>query len=199
MFFIINKTKGPLTFEDINIRLGPRQAIDLDKVVDRKISENSACLIAAKKKGSIEIRIKDSGKLIPNTSDIILEEESVKNNPDINDIKQDIISELKNEIRSLKLIDKPSNGISKEELVDVMKELIQNMPAKEVIIREGENKIINNEEKVEINNDLLIEINKRAVEKMTKNTKTGEIKYKEEKQKDDITSNIEELENLLGN
>ena len=62
-------------------------------------------------------------------------------------------------------------------------------------IKEGE---FFDDEKVEIDEELLGEINKRAVEKMVKNVKSREIKYKEEKQKSDIEDSVSELENLLG-
>ena len=41
MFFIINKTKRNIIISDIKVSLGPRQAIDLDKMIDRDISDKS--------------------------------------------------------------------------------------------------------------------------------------------------------------
>ena len=41
MFFIVNKTKQHISLPDIKISLGPRQAIDLDKIMSREESEKS--------------------------------------------------------------------------------------------------------------------------------------------------------------
>jgi ferredoxin len=56
---------------------------------------------------------------------------------------------------------------------------------------------IREDEEVEVDSSLLGEINKRAVNKMVKNV-ASEVKYDEEKKKDDLMDNIDELEQLLG-
>jgi hypothetical protein len=186
VFFIVNKTKKHITLPDIKISLGPRQALDLDKLMDRSESEKSRHLKAASHNGDVEIRVKDGNKPKKNAP--------VQAAPDMGKMKDDIIKEMKDELQSLK---QPKEGLSKEDLIAAMQELISSMPAKEVIVREG-GTVASDEEEVEINEDLLGEINKRAMNKMVKNTESGEVKYKEEKQKNDLDSNINELENLLG-
>lgn len=191
MFFIVNKTKKHITLPDIKISLGPRQAIDLDKIMDRTESEKSKHLKAAKSKGDIEVRIKDGEK-----KKVHIIQEKI-DGPDIGKMKDEIIKEMKNEIKSLKLGDKSSDGLSKEDLLAAMRELMSAMPAKEVIIREGKS-IDSDEEVVEIDNNLLGEINKRAVNKMVKDVKMESVSYKEDNKENDLMDNISELEDLLG-
>ncbi|KKK55650.1 hypothetical protein LCGC14_3072430, partial [marine sediment metagenome] len=109
---------------------------------------------------------------------------------------------LKKEFKN-KNIGQKEDSLSKKDLVETMTEVIKKLPKEKIIkeitvIREGGKEGEFDDEKVEISEELLSEINKRVVEKMVKNVKSEEIKYKEEKQKDDIDGNIEELENLLG-
>lgn len=190
MFFIVNKTKKHITLSDIKISLGPRQAIDLDKIMDRSQSENSRHLRIAASKGDVEIRTKD-GKIKRNDR-----KEPVKtNSPDINKVKEEIIKEMKDEMKSLK--NNSSNSLSREDLMDVMKELVQNLPSKEIISGKNvDNK--SDEVDVEINEDLLIDINARAVEKRVKDVKMESVDYKEESKENTIINNIDELEDLLG-
>lgn len=191
MFFIVNKTNKHITLPDIKISLGPRQAIDLDRIMDRSESEKSRHLRAAQSNGHIEIRVKDSDavKKIP---DIPVK----KNGQDIGKMKDEIIKEVKDGIKSLKSINQPKDVLSKEDLLDAMRELIQSIPAKEVIIREG-GRIDNDEENVEMNGNLLAEINARTVEKRVKDVKIESVNYKEESADNTIMGNIDELEGLL--
>ncbi len=186
MFFIVNKTKKHITLPDIKISLGPKQAIDLDRIMDRSESEKSRHLKAASHNGDIEIRVKDDDN--PKRA------APVQSAPDMGKMKDDIIKEMKDELQFLK---QPKEGLSKEDLIAAMQELISNMPAKEIIVKDG-GTVINDEEEVEVDEDLLGEINKRAANKMVENVESGEVKYKEEKQKDNLDDNINELEKLLG-
>lgn len=191
MFFIVNKTNKHITLPDIKISLGPKQAIDLDRIMDRSESEKSRHLRAAKSNGDVEIRVKDTEavKKIPNTP--------VRNNgTDIRKMKDEIIKEVKDGIKSLKSINQPKDVLSKEDLLDAMKELIQSMPVREVIIREG-SRIDNDEESVEMNENLVAEINARTVEKRVKDVKMESVNYKEESADNTIMGNIDELEGLL--
>jgi len=188
MFFIVNRTKKHITLPDIKISLGPRQAIDLDKIMERSESEKSKHLRAASAKGDVEIRVKDNEALkkIPNTK-------TGSAQSDIGKIKDEIIKEMKNELRGIKASD---NSISKEDLMAFMQQLINNMPTKEVVIKETSH--IVEEEDAEIDENLLADINARTVEKRVKDVKIEQVKYKEESQNNTIISNIDELENLLG-
>ena len=115
---------------------------------------------------------------------------------DMEKIKNDIIKEMKNEFKN---IGQKEDSLSKKDLIEVITEVMKNMPKEKItIIREKGKEEEFDDEKVEINEELLGEINKRVVEKMVKNVKSEEIKYKEEKQKSDIESSVSELEQLLG-
>lgn len=194
MYFVVNKTKKPITIGDIPITLGPHQAIDLERINKREIAEKSQHLKIAKSRGEIEVRINDKIKTKYNKK-VEIEKE--------NRTGKDIIDELKGmreELKNLKTQPLQSQeGISKEDLIDVLKEVIKGMPKEKVIInnRESGEKYNSDEEEVEINEDLLAEINKKAVEKITKNTKISSVNYKEEKKKDDIMNNVSELEGLI--
>jgi len=186
MFFIVNKTKGHVTLGDIGINLGPKQAIDLDKVMGRAKSNESRSLRAASKRGDIEIRVKDKpkSKAIPNTK---------PRSNDLGDMKAEIIGEMKNTMREL--LKGQSGGVSKEDL----QALIDSIPkATETVIYRHEGAKIREDEEVEIDEGTLGEISKRAMDKMVKNAESKEIKYKEEKQENDLMDNINELEQLFG-
>ncbi len=190
MYFVINKTKKHITLQDIGITLGPRQAINLEQVMKKEKYENSRHLRIAQGNGDIEIRIsrKESKKQEKN---VIRKNDTA----DMEKMKNDIIEEMKNEFKN---IGQKEDNLSKKDLVEIMTEVIKNLPKEKIIIREKEKEGEFDDEKVEINEEQLGEINKRAVEKMVKNVKSREIKYKEEKQKDDIEDSVSELENLLG-
>ncbi len=191
MYFIINKTKKHITIGDIGINLGPRQAIDLEKVLKKEKYENSRHLRIAQGNGDIEIRI--SRKESKKQQNVVKKDDSV----DMEKIKNDIIKEMKNEFKN---IGQKEDSLSKKDLIEVITEVMKNLPKEKIttVIREKGKEKEFDDEKVEINEELLGEINKRVVDKMVKNVKSEEIKYKEEKQKDDIEENISELEQLLG-
>ncbi len=155
---------------------------------------NSRHLRIAQGNGDIDIRIstKESKKQQKN---IIKKDDSAV---DMEKIKNDIIKEMKKEFKN---IGQKEDSLSKKDLVEIMTEVIKKLPKEKITIirekgiKEGE---FFDDEKVEIDEELLGEINKRAVEKMVKNVKSREIKYKEEKQKSDIEDSVSELENLLG-
>ena len=186
MFFIVNKTRGPVSIGDIGVTLGPRQAVDLDKIMKREKSEGSQSLKSARARGDIEVRVKDKSK--PESS-------FVKAQPSVEDLgafKKEMIGEMKDAMREL--LASQQGGLSRSDL----KELIDSMPksSETVIYRDGQEKIREDEESsVRVNE--IGEMNKRIVNKIVKNVDSTEIKYKEEKQKNDLDDNILELEGLL--
>jgi hypothetical protein len=187
MFFIVNKTKTPITIGDISVSLGPRQAIDLDKVMSRDKSESSKSLKVAVRRGDIEIRVKD-----------ILEAHSPSpaNNSvnDIGDIKKEIVGEMKSFMKEL--LQNQGGGISKEDL----KEIISSIPKQEAIVYQSDqkNNVIKKDEEVEIDDTILSAMGARAVNNIVKNTEIKASKYEENKTDNTILSNIDELESLLG-
>ena len=189
MFFIVNKTKQHISLPDIKISLGPRQAIDLDKIMSREESEKSRHLKAAKSNGHIEVRVKDKTK--SKDSRTIVQNVQA---PDMSKIKDEIIKEMRDEFGALKF-PTSKEGVSKEDLMEVMKEVMQSMP-KEVIIREGA-AVEADDEEVEIDESIVADINARTVDKRVKDVEVKSVNYKEE-QTDDLLDNIDELEQMLG-
>jgi predicted transcriptional regulator len=186
MFFIVNKTKGTVVLGDLKLTLGPRQAIDLDKIMNRSKSEASKSLKTAKKNGDIEVRIKDKPSKIPDTQ--VLPAQN-----DMGNIKEEIIGEMKDVMQEL--LKGQTGGVSKEDL----QELINAMPkSQETVIIRQEGEKIKEDEEVEVEAGEIGEMNKRAVNKMVENVDSVDIKYKEEKQKNDLDNQISELEGLLG-
>jgi len=194
MFFIVNITKGPVTLEDIKISLGPHQAIDLDKVMNRSESDKSKHLKNAVAKGHIKIKRKD---VETKESQIIVKKENVGNIKDelMNEIKQgmsDISKTLLNQINYQK------EGISTNDLDKMTEKILEKIQegGQTIIIQKGEEKN-NEEEDVKIDEKTLTDIHKRAVNKLTEKSKTGSISYQEESVNDDLDDNISELEGLL--
>ena len=189
MFFIVNKTKQTVVLGDIKVTLGPRQAVDLDKLVGREKSEKSKSLKVAKHSGQIEVRIKD-GKKPPKLTSKSQPTDSLEG------FKKELIEEMKGVMsnQSQPIVTK---GLNKEDLAAFAKEIIKAMPKSETVIIQGKGQEVRTDEEVEIKVEELGEMNKRAVDKMVENVKRVEIKHNEEIQKNDLDNNISELEGLL--
>ena len=198
MFFIVNKTKKNIIISDLNINLGPRQAIDLDKIpgMDRNKSDKSKDLKNAVSKGTISIKRKDG---IPK----IKVQEEIKASTDMDGLKNDLVKEIREGIKEAsktlaKEIAMSSKNVTVDDLTKVMKEVISSMPQapNSVIMREVEKKISQDED-VKLSDDILADIHARAVNEMVKEAKSSNVNYKEEKMKESIDDNILELEGLL--
>ena len=198
MFFIVNKTKKNIIISDLNINLGPRQAIYLDKIpgMDRNKSDKSKDLKNAVSKGTISIKRKDG---IPK----IKVQEEIKASTDMDGLKNDLVKEIREGIKEAsktlaKEIAMSSKNVTVDDLTKVMKEVISSMPQapNSVIMREVEKKISQDED-VKLSDDILADIHARAVNEMVKETKSSNVNYKEEKMKESIDDNILELEGLL--
>ncbi|MEQ9716119.1 MAG: hypothetical protein ABGF52_11380 [Candidatus Asgardarchaeum sp.] len=191
MFFIVNKTKQHITLGDIALSLGPRQAIDLDRIMPRAKSEASKHLLMAKKKGDIEIRVKDALNVPVRT-------EKDPKSSDLDKMKQDIIGEMKDTMKEI-LDKQPKGGMSSQDLTQMTQTLLEAMPANKetIIIKEG-GQSERQDEEVEMDEEMLAEINARAVDEIVEGTEVKSVHYKEEKQKNTILSNADELEDLLG-
>lgn len=192
MFFIVNKTKQRIVIGDIKITLGPRQAIDLDRLMKRAKSEESQHLRAAVSRGQVEIRIKDNKK--PRHPSKAVKVPSIN----LDGMKNDIINEMKETMKELLAQQgQGSNSISREDLEKMAQTIVKSMPksTKEtVIIREGEQ---STDEKVEMDGETLATISARVVDEMAKNAELKTVHYEEEQQENTILDNVDELESLL--
>jgi len=189
MFFIVNKTKKTITLGDLGLSLGPRQAIDLDKTrIPRSKSDVSKSLMMAKKSGDVEVRVKDK------TPDQVTPSVELPPLDNMGNIKEEIIGEMKDVMKEF--LANQTGGVSKADL----QELIAAMPktAETVIYRQNqENMTQREDEEVEIDDDIQAEINARTVNNIVKDTKVGSVNYKEKHEEDTISSNVDELMDLL--
>ena len=189
MFFIVNKTKQTIVLNDMGVTLGPRQAVDLDKIVPRSKSDSSKYLKMAKKNGHIEVRTKDGEK--PKHPDKQPQAQPLS----LDGFKKEIVDEIKT---ALSKQSQPTavSGLDKKDLAEFAKEIISNIPksTETVIYKQGQEDIRQDEE-VEI--DELGEMNKRVIDRMVENVKSVEIEHNEEIQKNDLDNNIAELEGLI--
>ncbi len=196
MFFIVNKTKQTIVIGDLGITLGPRQAVDLDKIVGRVKADLSKNLKQAKKGGQIEVRIKDGEKL-PSPA-----RKTTSDTSSLDNFKNEIIDEMKGSIKALsrELVAQQSvnsgDNISKKDLDVLAQKIIKSMfiSSETIIFQE---KKVRTDEEVEMDEDKLSEISARAVNEIVKDTEIKSIHYKEEKQENTILDNVNELENLL--
>ena len=190
MFFIVNKTKIPVSISDLNIVLGPRQAIDLDKArIPRSKSEASKSLKMAQKNGDVEVRFKDKPKSRI-TPDI-----PIKSSPDMGNMKEEIIGEMKDVMKEF--LKNQTGGVSKADL----QELINAMPktTETVKYRQDQENIVQREdEEVEMDEDMLAKINARTVDNIVEGTEIKAVHYEEKQEDSTILNNVDELENLLG-
>ena len=189
MFFIVNKTKGSIVISDIGVTLGPRQAVDLDKMMSRSKSESSRMLKGASKKGHIDIRIKDNGK----TSNV---SPAPKVENDLDDFKKEMLEEMKG-LLSQQPTQTPQPGLGKEDLAAFAEHIINNIPKSETVIMQGQQPVVREDEEVEMDEEVLAKINARTVDKIVEGTDEVAVSYKEEKQESSILDNISELEDLL--
>lgn len=196
MFFIVNKTKNNISIGDLRITLGPRQAMDLDKTIGREKSEYSKDLKTSVRSGTVEIKRKDD------ISKYKIKEEVEQ--PNINSIKDELLAEMRETLKEVgreikEGMNKPYEGISKEDLTSVMKEVISQMPqASNTVIMREVNKNLASDYDVQLDEALLADIHARAVNDLTKDSKTTRVNYRNEKVQDTLDNNVSELENLLG-
>jgi len=192
MFFVVNKTKQTVILSDIGVTLGPRQAMDLDRLVDRYKSDKSKHLKMANRKGQVEIRIKDGEK--PKNAPA----ETSSSDNTLENFKKEIIEEIKGTMKELspRQVEVKQNDIDLDLLAQ---KIAQKMPTQKetVIIQEGK-KQERTDEEVEIDSEVLADINARAVDNIVEGTDINAVNYKEEQQEDTILNNVDELENLLG-
>ena len=195
MFFIVNKTRNNISISDLKLNLGPRQALDLDKIIGREKSDISRDLKSAISGGTISVKRKDGPPKVK------LKEN--KKSTDMDALKKEIREEIREGIKEAskvlaKELSSPSKNITTDDLTKVMKEVIASMPqaSNSVVIRETERKIFQNEE-VQLNEGVLADIHARAVNEMVREAKSGNVNYKEEKVEESIDDNISELEGLL--
>lgn len=195
MFFIVNTTKSKIEIVDINIKLGPRQAMDLDKVMRREKSGNSKDLRLKISKGIIDVRRKDA------INPIKISQPVVNNAADMNKMKEELLQEMRNQLKEVgseikEQINKNKQGVSIEDITNAVRQVVASMPqaSSQVVLQKVKEEFY---EGADIDESLLADIHARAVNELTKETKMGHIDYKKAKSVDNIDNNVLELEKLL--
>ena len=191
MFFIVNKTKTEVIISDLSVSMGPRQALDLDKFIDRKKSERSRDLSTAIKKGIISVRQKTNEE-----SSLVIKQIKEEMNPrEMDKFKKDINDEIKNQFSSLKkdllnANNSNSSNVDNSELLKQLANLIKNSKNSDTIVK-------SEDEEVLIDGDVLSSIHAKTVDRQIKDTKISNVNYEEKEVQNDIDENIDELEKLL--
>lgn len=194
MFFIVNKTKHTIAISDLKLSLGPRQGVDLDKIMSRGISNKSKLLKRLSKKGIIFIQRKDEeNKNIKIESHIDNTDKS-----DIQELKKEFREGIKELTNELKKQSNNDNSISKNDLQELVTQMMSMMQQNQTVVRYIEREKESEEEDVKMDENVLTDIHARAVKNLIKDSEMGSINYKKEKIKNNIDDKVDELENLLG-
>ena len=196
MFFIVNTTKSDIKIDDINIKLGPRQAMDLDKIMGREKSGTSKDLRLKISKGIIDVRRKDV------INPVKISQPVVNNTADMNKMKEELLQEMKSQLNLVgseikEQINKNKQGVSIEDITNAVRQVVASMPqaSSQVVLQKVKEEFYG---EADIDESLLADIHARAVNELTKETKVGHIDYKKAKSVDNIDNNVSELEELLG-
>jgi len=198
LFFIVNTTKSDVKIDDINIKLGPRQAMDLDKIMGREKSGTSKDLRLKISKGIIDVRRKDVINPVKTIQPVS------NNTTDMNKMKEEILQEMRSQLSVVgseikEQINKNKSGVSIEDITNAVKQVVASMPqaSSQVVLQKVKEEFYG--EDADIDESLLADIHARAVNELTKEAKVGHINYKEAKSVDNIDNNVSELEELFFN
>ena len=203
MYFIVNNKKNEIVISDLKLCLGPRQAMDLDKIFKREQIEYSKDLKLSVKKGIVTIRQKSSSGT--EHQNVIINSNSAIGSEDIEKIKNELTKEIRDGIGSIrndlehqegnKQILPVNPNLEMSELKNMLSQLtsvVGNMSKNSKI--DDNNKEL--EEEDDIDGFAMNEIHKRAVNKMTKDVLSS-VEGMELEELDSVEDNVSELENLL--
>jgi len=203
MYFIVNNKKNEIVISDLKLCLGPRQAMDLDKIFKREQIEYSKDLKLSVKKGIVTIRQKSSSGT--EHQNVIINSNSAIGSEDIEKIKNELTKEIRDGIGSIrndlehqegnKQILPVNPNLEMSELKNMLSQLtsvVGNMSKNSKI--DDKNKEL--EEEDDIDGFAMNEIHKRAVNKMTKDVLSS-VEGMELEELDSVEDNVSELENLL--
>lgn len=198
MFFIINISNKRITLSDMNIALKKNQAIDLDKKIKRRVSDNSIDLKKALAKGYVQVKVKDEHNNNINDDKI----NNIKDN-NLDNIKEDIVNNVKSELKDFtkellsQINKKEDSNIGKIE--NIIQKTISDMPTSfnnEQLVTNIKNNI-KEDENVEINEEVLSEINAKTINNMVEGAKESRVRKDKKTFNDSIEKNISELDNLI--
>lgn len=201
MYIVVNRTKEVINLKDLEWALGPRKSIDLDRIRSRKQIDASDDLKSAVKQGRVQIRHSSVSNTKADSQFLGPLNPTIKiKTPTINDdymerIRLAIRDELGNQLNKEQ---KPVVAAIPEmgELMSQMQQLIemQKKGGSVVVYKDAVSKETYEDEEMDM--DRLSEIHAKSVSKITKNVE-GKVKYTEQTSEADISSNLDDLENLL--
>tara|TARA_Y100000310_G_C20664051_1_gene806465 strand:+ start:700 stop:1284 length:585 start_codon:yes stop_codon:yes gene_type:complete len=189
---------------DLSFELGPRQAVDLEKIYNRSKIDESKDLKKAEKAGLIRVTQKTKKSAKQAEADLYQ-----GNAVDTEELKKEIRDEIKEQMSGIK--GAMQDG-SKEEMLDVLKQLSSAIESgalsskttiiektKEIISDGGSKSKEDDTNGDDIDPKLAAEIHARAVNKMAEKSK-GNVKYKDEQVEessiDDLASELDELDTI---
>lgn len=182
MLFIVNKTQKTIIISDLNIPLGPRQAIDLDKKVGRDRAEKSKDLLRLIHDKSIEVKIKDAAPSLIPAPEIKQTNPVPSQTIDVDKLKQDITKEI---IASFK------------DVANEIKEHVSQNKSVTTIVQNSSSETKEQEDDMALADEILANIHAKAVDKMVKDTSSGRVNCEETTIQNNVNKNISELENLI--
>ena len=190
MYFIVNITRPPqeVYIKDLDFRLGPNKALDLEKVKSRFDIESSQDLKNCVKNRKIQLRQTSHSRAKP--EDQPQPQKKGLDADDINKITDSVVERLKGSM---------SQSNVPDELVAVLKDLKNAMqqPQQVVHVTEKLNVPVSKPEDDDLDLDRLAEIHAKSVARKAKKTE-GNIGYEEKNVEDQASSRADELGDLLG-
>lgn len=196
MYLIINLTRETITIDDLSLTIGPKKAIDLDKVgnASRSSIEKSKDLKKAEKKRKIRIRHSR-----PPQSQVAAPKEAVNIDDQINKMRDTVRKEIQDQLKSSQQPQPQQSNIDPNmlnALLSKMNEMIEGQKNTQYIPHQDIPKHTQDDAD-DIDVDKLAEIHAKAVGKQTKEAQ-GRISYENKKMKTDINKQADELDGLLG-
>lgn len=188
MYFVVNTTDRELMISDLNISLGPRKAMDIEKLKPRYIIEESKDLKTCIKTKRIQVR-HDSKLIDSQKADQV---EGQTNDDQINQIKNVIANEIKQQLSGFK---GQSSG-DNTEIMSILNKLTEAFEKGTVpIISKVESSSTDHEDNID--EERLSEIHARKMQKLSKNT-NSRFTHEEKKSADSVADRVSELDDLLG-
>ena len=198
MFLITNRSGKEIVVADLGLSISPKQAFDLD-AMKLKINppDKSKDLQICIKRGWIKVLKSDRKKKRKQ----VKEQNEVSHSIDkkmLDAIRDTLRDEIKQQIGAITQSQPQHTKI--DQVLSSLTQLIKqgkpltNEVIKEVVVEQNQ---ITQDEQVSIDEDTLSEIHARAVNRITQGIE-GEIEYKHQQIKSDISNQVSELEDLIG-
>lgn len=183
MFFIVNRTNKDLTIGDLDISIGPRKAIDLEKIRSREKIDSSTDLRTCIKNGYLQVRHNSKASQTEENK----EPEKVNvDDEQINKIRLAVADEVKSQIADAM---KGNSGGDNSEILSKLNALLsgqgQSQSSAAYPIED------------ELDEDVLADIHAKRMKNVGKDTE-GKVTYEKKKSTDSAVDRAAELDNLLG-